>query len=217
MFEERLIEPEVLDHVTPEEARPNLADLVRINRLLGGHHVLRRSLRRLPSRENAPTFLDVGAASGDSAGVIRELFPASAVVSLDYNRTNIERAPHPKVLANAFELPFSVGAFDYVVCSLFLHHFQNEQIIDLLRNFYLTARQGVIVCDLERHILPYLFLPATKWLLGWNRITVQDGQKSVRASFRARELARLAKAAGITNVQIQVHHPAFRLSMVGLK
>lgn len=217
MFNERLIEPEVLDHVTPEEARPNLADLVRINRLLGGHFVLRRSLRLLPSTESAPTFLDVGAASGDSAGVIRELFPACVVVSLDYNRTNIEKAPHPKVLANAFELPFGVGAFDYVVCSLFLHHFQNDGIIDLLRRFYSTARKGVIVCDLERHILPYLFLPVTRWLLRWNRITIQDGQKSVRAAFRASELTQLAKTAGITNLQTRVYRPAFRLSMVGLK
>lgn len=217
MFNQRLIESEVLDHVTPEEARPNLADLVRINRLLGGHSVLRRTLRLLPSIQRPPTFLDVGAASGDSAGVIRGLFPASVVVSLDYNRTNIEKAPHPKVLANAFELPFEPETFDYVVCSLFLHHFQNAVIIDLLRSFYLTARKGVIVCDLERHILPYLFLPATKWLLGWNSITVQDGQKSVQAAFRAGELAQLARAAGITNAQTQVHRPAFRLSLVGLK
>ena len=45
MFDQRVIEPEVLDHVAPEEARPNLADLVRINRLFGGHSVLRKSLR----------------------------------------------------------------------------------------------------------------------------------------------------------------------------
>jgi ubiquinone/menaquinone biosynthesis C-methylase UbiE len=217
MFDQRLIEPEALDHVTPEEARPNLADLVRINRLLGGHSVLRRSLRLLPPTQNARTFLDVGAASGDSAGVIRKLFPASVVVSLDYNRTNIEKAPYPKVLGNAFELPFEPEAFDYVVCSLFLHHFQNAGIVDLLRSFYLTARKGVIVCDLERHILPYLFLPATKWLLRWNAITVQDGRKSVRAAFRAKELTQLAKAAGIENTHIRVHHPAFRLSMIGLK
>jgi 2-polyprenyl-3-methyl-5-hydroxy-6-metoxy-1,4-benzoquinol methylase len=217
MFEQRVIEPELLDHVAPEEARPNLADLVRINRSFGGHSVLRNSLRLLPSTQSALTFLDVGAASGDSAGVIRELFPASIVTSLDCNSTNIEKAPHPKLLGNAFELPFDRESFDYVLCSLFLHHFQDTGIVDLLRRFYSTARKAIIVCDLERHILPYLFLPATRLLFGWNKITVQDGLKSVRAAFRADELTRLAKAAGITSVQTRVHRPAFRLSMVGWK
>jgi ubiquinone/menaquinone biosynthesis C-methylase UbiE len=217
MFKQRVIEPELLDHVPPEEARPNLADLVRINRMLGGHHVLRRTLRSISSNQGAPTFLDVGAASGDSAGIIRERFPESIVTSLDYNPTNIEKAPHPKLLGNAFELPFERESFDYVLCSLFLHHFQNSEVIELLRCFYSMARKGVIVCDLERHILPYLFLPATKFLFGWNRITVHDGLKSVRAAFRADELTRLAKAAGMTNVQTQVHRPAFRLSLIGFK
>ena len=45
-----------------------------------------------------------------------------------------------------------------LLCSLFLHHFQNAEVVDLLRSFYSTARKGVIVCDLERHILPYMFL-----------------------------------------------------------
>jgi ubiquinone/menaquinone biosynthesis C-methylase UbiE len=217
MFEQRVIEPELLDHVAPEEARPNLADLVRINRRFGGHSVLRSSLRLLPSSQSAPSFLDVGAASGDSASVIRGFFRDSVVTSLDCNATNIEKAPHPKLLGNAFELPFERESFDYVLCSLFLHHFQNAEIIDLLRRFYSTARKGIIVCDLERHILPYLFLPATKFFFGWNKITVDDGVKSVRAAFRADELTQLAKAAGIRNVQTRVHRPAFRLSMVGLK
>jgi ubiquinone/menaquinone biosynthesis C-methylase UbiE len=217
MFDHRVIEPELLDHVAPEIARPNLADLVRINRSFGGHSVLRRSLLLIPSVQSATSFLDVGAASGDSAGIIRELFPASVVTSLDQNSTNMEKAPHPKLLANAFELPFKPESFDYVLCSLFLHHFQNTEIVDLLRQFYATARKGVIVCDLERHILPYLFLPATRLLFGWNRITVQDGLKSVRAAFRANELTYLARAAGMTNVQTRVHRPAFRLSMIGFK
>ncbi len=217
MFDQRVIEPELLDHVAPEEARPNLADLVRINRSLGGHSVLRRSLRFIPATRSTPTFLDVGAASGDSAGVIREQFPSAVVTNLDYNATNLEKASHPKLLGDAFQLPFARESFDYVLCSLFLHHFQNAEVVDLLRNFYAAARKGVIVCDLERHILPYLFLPATRHFFGWNRITVHDGLKSVRAAFRADELAQLAKAAGISNAQTRVYRPAFRLSMIGFK
>ncbi len=217
MFSQRIIRPEMLDHVSPEEARPNLADLVRINRHFGGHSVLRKTLGRVAATSDAASFLDVGAASGDSAQVIRELYPRSTITSLDCNPTNLEVAPHPKLLADAFELPFAPASFDYVICSLFLHHFENGQVVDLLRSLHSVSSKALIVCDLERHILPYLFLAATKPLFGWNRITVHDGLRSVRASFRAKELHGLARTAGIQNRDVRVHRPAFRLAMVAIK
>ena len=217
MFSQRIIRPEMLDHVSPEEARPNLADLVRINRHFGGHSVLRKTLERIASKSEAASFLDVGAASGDSAQVIRGLYPRSSITSLDCNPTNLEDAPYPKLLADAFELPFAGASFDYVICSLFLHHFENGQVVDLLRSLHRVSSKALIVCDLERHILPYLFLAATKPFFGWNRITVHDGLRSVRASFRAKELHGLARAAGIQTRDIQVHRPAFRLAMVAAK
>ena len=217
MFAKRLIQPELLDTLPPDEARPNLADLVRINRHFGGHSVLRKSLERLPGRENTGTFLDIGAASGDTALLIGELYPAWSVTNLDYNLTNIEKARAPKLLADAFALPFREASFDYVGCSLFLHHFSDAEIVSLLRSFYRVARRALLVCDLERHILPYLFLQATKPLYGWNEITVHDGLRSVRAALKRKELGQLAQAAGLSNVDLQVYRPAFRLSMVAVK
>jgi ubiquinone/menaquinone biosynthesis C-methylase UbiE len=216
LFRKRKIEPEELDHVSPEEARPNLADLVRINRRFGGHSVLRQLLKDAAPPPNA-TFLDVGAASGDTARLVQQVLPGARVTSLDYNWTNLERAPQPKVLGDAFSLPFARGSFDYVLSSLFLHHFENEQVVTLLTAFYGIARQGMIVCDLERHILPYLFLPATQPFCGWNRITVKDGLKSVRAAFRPRELADLATQAGIMTARVWGFRPAFRLGLLAFR
>lgn len=214
MFAQRLIEPEVLDHVPPEVARPNLADLVRINQRFGGHSVLRKALESVAETSGTFSLLDVGAASGDSARFINGLYPDAAVTCLDYNATNLERAPLPKLIADAFALPFSDRSFDIVLCSLFLHHFENTEAVELLRGFYAVARRALVVCDLERHVLPYLFLPATKTLFRWNAITVSDGLKSVRAAFRAGELKDVALAAGITKPAVRVYRPAFRLSLV---
>jgi hypothetical protein len=104
-----------------------------------------------------------------------------------------------------------------VLSSLFLHHFQDQQVVDLLRGFHAVARRGLLICDLERHIVPYLFLPATKRLFNWGKITVHDGVISVRASFRPSELLLLAQRAGIENAEVRVHRPAFRLSVVAKK
>lgn len=217
MLKGRVIEPEQLDDLPPGEGRRNLEDLVRINRHFGGHSVLRNTLRQVVNPSDAFSLLDVGAASGDSAGIIRQCYPRSRVVSLDYNATNLSAAPQPKLLGDAFALPFRQCSFDYVLCSLFLHHFTNEQVVELLRGFYAVASKGLFVCDLERHILPYLFLPASRFLLGWDALTVSDGLKSVRASFRSIELQRLAEAANIPNPQVRSYRPAFRVTLIATK
>lgn len=217
VFAQRSIQPEMLDHLPQEEARPNLADLVRINRHFGGHSVLRKALAQVVQPDEEFTVLDVGAASGDTARLVTQIFPRACVTNLDYSAVNLSAAPPPKILANAFQLPFQGGSFDFVLSSLFLHHFDNAQVVSLLKGFYALARRAIIVCDLERHLLPWLFLPATKYLLGWQKITVHDGIISVRASFRAHELTRLANQAGIVQPDVRIHRPAFRLSLVALK
>jgi SAM-dependent methyltransferase len=217
LFSKRIIEPELLDHLPRDEARPNLADLVRINRKFGGHSTIRKRLLQLARRDDAFTLLDIGAASGDTARVIRELYPKASITSLDNNSVNLEAAPQPKVIGDAFRLPFAPGTFDYVICSLFLHHFSDDQAVSLLRSFYGMAVRALLVCDLERHILPYWFLPATKTIFGWNDVTVHDGRISVRAGFRVGELIELARKAGIGNAEAMAHRPGFRISLIARK
>lgn len=217
MFSKRIIKPELLDHLPPQFARRNLADLVRINETFGGHSVIRRALARVADPNDEFTLLDLGAASGDTARLVHELYPRASVTSLDKNFVNLEAAPAPKLLADAFHLPFRAETFDYVICSLFLHHFENREVVALLGSFYRIARRALLVCDLERHVLPYSFLAATRWLFGWDRVTVHDGMISVRAGFRPRELEQLSKTAGIEKAEAVAYRPAFRIALVARK
>jgi 2-polyprenyl-3-methyl-5-hydroxy-6-metoxy-1,4-benzoquinol methylase len=217
IFRSRVIKPELLDHADPEEARENLADLVRINTNFGGHSTIRKLVGAVAKPEDSFTLLDVGAASGDTSRVITRAFPKASVTCADYNAVNLAAAPKPKVLADAFRLPFSDRSFDFVLCSLFLHHFDDPKVTELLRGMYNVAEKAILVCDLERNVLPYLFLPATRPLFHWQRITLHDGPISVRAAFRKRELAALAEKAGIKRVVTTSYRPAFRITLVGWK
>jgi SAM-dependent methyltransferase len=217
VFKRRFIQPELLDHLPPDEARPNLMDLTRINARFGGHSVMRRALQTVIPKSESFTLLDIGAASGDAARVIRELYPGAEVTSLDRNAVNIEKAPHPKLLADAFQLPFRDETFDYVFCSLLLHHFTDDEVVLLLRSFHQLARKALLVCDLERHLIPYLFLPATRPFFRWHFVTVHDGVISIRAGFVREELRDLFVRAGIRNAHVEVHRPAFRLAATAAK
>jgi SAM-dependent methyltransferase len=212
-----VIKPELLDHCEPALARPNLADLVRINQRFGGHAAIRYMMKQVARPIDTFSVLDVGAASGDTAKVILDNYPNATVTSLDRNATNLAAAPHPKLLADAFALPFSSNSFDFVLCSLFLHHFTNEEVKALLRGFFLVARRALLVADLERRWLPYAFMKMAKPIFQWNHVTVHDGLRSIRASFRVGELSALAQEAGLPEIRVKVHRPAFRITLIASK
>jgi SAM-dependent methyltransferase len=209
----RLILPELLDTLPPAQARASLRDLVRINRRWGGHSTLRSLLKETVPDGPAFSVLDVGAASGDMGACIRRWYPAAKVTSLDYVASHLEASPGQRVAGDAFRLPFQPASFDYVFCSLFLHHFRDEKVVELLRNFGALARKAVLAIDLERNPIPYYFIAWSRPLLGWDPVTVHDGAISVEAAFRPSELEDLARQAGLRNPRARVFRPAFRIAL----
>jgi hypothetical protein len=213
----RIVQPELLDHASAEEARRNLRELVSINRYLGGHRILLDRLAEAMRREDEFTFLDVGAASGDMAIAARRRFPGLRAISLDYRALHLEGSPGDCVVADAFQLPFAERSVDIVHCSLFLHHFSDREVERLLAGFWGVSRRALIVQDLERNPLPYYFIPATRWLFRWSDLVVHDGPISVQAAFRAKELVQLAASAGIAGARVRTHRPAFRISLLAMR
>jgi len=215
MLRERFIAPEMLDHAPPDIALASLRDLARVNRYLGGYYVLGKLFDSVAKHEDSFSVLDIGAASGDMGAAIGRRFPHARVTSIDYKRDHLEQATDPKLVADAFRLPFRPASFDFVFSSLFLHHFTNEQVVELFRSFRCLARRAVLAIDLDRGPLAYHFLPLTRWLFGWHDITVSDGQISVQAAFQKDELQTLAVQAGLAGAQVRVYRPWSRLGLIG--
>ena len=208
----RVLKPELLDTLPPEEARASLSDLVRVNKYWGGHSTLRKLVDRAIAPGEAFTLLDVGAASGDMGRVVGEMRPLGRVTSLDYIESHLVGGEQC-VAGDAFALPFAARSFDYVFSSLFLHHFTDEQVVELLAGFGRVARKQVLVIDLWRHPVPYYFISRTRWLFGWHPVTVYDGAISVEAAFSPEELTNLARRAGLAAPQACTFVPAFRIAL----
>jgi hypothetical protein len=210
----RLIEPELLDDATGEDARRNLVDLVRLNRHFGGYRILRSIVSEFVRPGDSFSMLDIGAASGDMGTQVRMSYPNAPVIAIDRKYDHLAEASNPKLVGDAFRLPFAAASFDFVFSSLFLHHFSNEQVAELLGNFKTIARRAVLAIDLERGPIAYHFLPATRWFFRWGRISVHDGPVSVQAAFKKEELLALARNAGLTKARVSIHRPWARLSLV---
>ncbi len=213
----RRIEPELLDDDQSADAPCSVHDLARINRYFGGRRIARSLIRRAAIGLREFTVLDVGAASGDLGRAMRKECPGARVYSFDYRIAHLTEAPAPKITGDAFQPPFAPGSFDFVFTSLFLHHFSNERIIELLRKFNALARRGVMVIDLERGPGAFAFIPATNWVFRWNRLTRHDGPISVEAAFKLDELRALCEQAGLRNIEVARHRPWARLSVLARK
>jgi hypothetical protein len=214
VLEQRCIVPEMLDHAPPDVARASLRDLARINRYLGGYYVLGRLFDGVVKPGDSFSVLDIGAASGDMGAAIQRRYPGARVTSLDYIGAHLAQAAEPKLVADAFRLPFRPASFDFVFSSLFLHHFSNDQVVELFRGWRGLARRAVLAIDLDRGPLAYHFLPSTRWIFGWHDITISDGQISVAAALKRDELLALALRAGLRGARVRVHRPWSRLSLM---
>jgi SAM-dependent methyltransferase len=226
MFSRRSYELEHLDKgdYTPEEYEGCLIELRRINEWLGDARALRASL--VPEIERAElrefSLLDVGAGSGEllrvAAREARRRNWRAHLVGLELNersaRAILEEsrdfAEIGAVGGDAFHLPFADDAFDYVICSLFTHHFMDESVIEILREFKRVARRRLFVIDLHRHAVAYFLYTTVGRLFLHNRLIREDGALSIRRGFRAGELRRLAVAADLSNVEVRRRFP-FRL------
>jgi SAM-dependent methyltransferase len=232
MFSRRSYELEHLDKgdYAPEEYEECLVELRRVNKWLGDARALRVSL--VPEIERAGlrefSLLDVGAGSGELLRVAArearvrgwrarlvglELNARSARAILEESRDFAEIGA---VGGDAFHLPFADDAFDYVICSLFTHHFRDEGVVEILREFKRVARRRLFVIDLHRHAVAYLLYTTVGRLFLHNRLIREDGALSIRRSFRAAELRRLAERAQLARIEVRRRFP-FRLVLSACK
>jgi ubiquinone/menaquinone biosynthesis C-methylase UbiE len=222
-FSRRSYELERIDtgDYTPEEYEHCLSDLRRVNRWLGDAGALRRSILPLIGRDGAREFslLDVGAGSGEllreAARWARAANLKARPVGLELNarsaRSILEESRGlPEISAvrgDALRLPFAEGAFDYVMCSLFTHHFLDEGVTALLAEMWRVARRRVFVIDLHRRRAAYLLYTTAARVFLRSGLVREDGALSILRGFSAEELRRLAARAGLSKVEVRRRLP----------
>src|SRR5579863_7398477 len=141
----RALEPEWLECAGPALADRNLCELARINRWFGGHRALLRMMKDLVRPLEHFSVLDVGAGSGDMGRCLTHHFPKATVVSLDNRPLHLRNATSPRVVADAFQLPFAKHAFDFVLCSSVLHHFPDYEVVDMISTLRQFARRALLL------------------------------------------------------------------------
>ena len=200
---------EILDDpaISSEEMIRSLADLSFVNRWLGSARALEgfliREMRRLDVAR--PILLDVGAGSADvSRRLARSLARAgrpARVLACDVQWRHLVAGRRvagddfPSVCMDACALPFEEKSVDWIVSTLFFHHFSPAENARMLGSFARVARHGFAVLDLRRHVLPLAVVSVAGRLFFQTRISVCDGVASVKQAYTPDEARRIAGEA----------------------
>jgi menaquinone-9 beta-reductase len=213
-----------------DEHRCALNGLRRVNLLSNTASRIAKKIASIAQsmRLESPSILDLGCGSGDVAyGVARRLPKGKAwhLEGWDMSSTAIDYANelcrHPHALdalhirnpntslvfkqTNVFDE--STRTFDFVYCSLFLHHFDEQQAIRVLKKMHELARYAVIVDDLDRSRLGWWLARIGVHLLSRSPVVHFDGPQSVLAAFTVDEAKAIASKAGLCGITIEKHWP----------
>jgi SAM-dependent methyltransferase len=222
----RINEPERLDlgDATESQIVQSLAEMWRINRYLGGLRALTMHLYPLLSnlqrtQKRTITILDLGTGSAEiPCAIVRwakqhgiqvhmiavDLLPRHLRVA----QKTIAHTPEITLLcADVNHLPFRPQSFDFVISSLFLHHFAPEVLKTLLNKASAIARYGLVMNDLARGWLPLVAFKLIQPIFARCEVTRHDGELSVRRAYTPNELQVIARAACLPNACIHTHFP----------
>ena len=206
----------------------NLEELEVINRRLGGNGVVLNALGNLlkdSKVEDEVSIVDFGTGGGDLPRVIakwaRKRKYKLQINGIDANPFMIEfsrkkASPFPEIQfegADIFSAQFQSRQFDISLCSLFCHHFTDEDLVGMFRQMADQSKIGFIVNDLHRHPVAYRGIQFLTWLFRGSHLVRHDGPVSVLRAFKKRELEALLEKAGIENYSLRWKW-AFRWQLV---
>ena len=196
---------EILDDPSTDSALAirSLQDVARANHLFGGRRAILNALDLvLRDKPQHVTLLDIGTGLGDIPKAAERKLGSRNIrlttIGLDIDVALVGAAARSctHVLAgSAFALPMRDHSIDVVTCSQVLHHFEEGQAVELLRECTRVARRAVIVGDLRRSWLAVAGLWTASFALGFHPVSRHDGMVSILRGFTSDDLRRLVRAA----------------------
>ncbi|MGV8923290.1 MAG: hypothetical protein ACOH1L_08085 [Thermomonas sp.] len=204
----RVVEPEWLDHLPADDPRAvrSRGDLRRINQLMSASRLLGEALDPLVAGRSKVRIVELGA--GDGSLLLRlaqsrarkwpplelgllDLQPVVAVETLVRYRelgwtADVVHADVFAWLAKTRDADADDDA-PIIIANLFLHHFEDQRLADLLHGIARRAR--AFVCIEPRRSATALLGSRLLGAIGCNAVTRHDAVISVRAGFAGRDLS----------------------------
>lgn len=183
------------------------ADIVRVNRMLGGNRAILRELLKglIPHETNTISILDVGCGDGELLRYLHaelgKAYPGKRfeLEGWDYNGVmvqnacRISREQGDGIRFRQVDLLGSLPqgpTYDIVLSVLTFHHFDDEEIVAISRGLLARTRKALFVSDLERSLISYYLFYVFSRLFLRTPTAMADGLTSIRKGFRPKDFTK---------------------------
>ena len=206
--------PELMDRPQPVsiELETDLRNLRSLNRWFGSYALIESFLQRWVRSGDHLRIVDLATGSGDIPRLIvdhaRKVGAEVSIHAVDRQSSSLEiardlSAEYPEI---EFELADILSfrsdeAYDFVLCSLVLHHFSEEDAVLVLQRCRELSRRFVLVSDLRRGWIATVGVYLLTATIFRDAMTRTDARLSAARAFSFEELHALAERAGWKNFQ----------------
>jgi 2-polyprenyl-3-methyl-5-hydroxy-6-metoxy-1,4-benzoquinol methylase len=216
----RTQEAEIMDDFSLQgnELTAALDQIARINQLLGGNNLTLNGVKKLLKKADtskAITIADIGCGNGDMLRMLSNYGQKNNItfklIGVDANAFTINYAKilsttYPNIeykCIDIFSEDFAALQYDILLCTLTLHHFSNEQILNIITIFNKNAAIGVVINDLHRSKLAYRLFEIICSVFNLERMSREDGLVSILRGFKKNELEEFSKKLSLKNYTIR--------------
>ena len=219
-FSHRSVAIEIMDDLDCHGAvvHQTLRELEVINRWLGGNAVTMGGLKQLlgsSSKQKPISIADLGCGGGDMLMLLaaygrRKNIPMK-LFGIDANPNIIGFAQkncsvYPEIsfeAVNVFSNDFQEKKFDIIIGTLFYHHFQDSELINLLSSLRKQASMGLIINDIHRHWFAFHSIKLLTSLFSRSTMVKFDAPLSVLRAFTKEEWVSILQKGGIARYKIR--------------
>src|SRR5438552_8037311 len=206
------VELELMDRPQPvsAELERDLENIRQLNRWFGSYALISMFLSRWIKPGSRLRIVDLATGSGDIPRLIaeygRKIGAELRVDALDRQSATLEiakklSARYPEITfieANILEWQ-APEAYDFVLNTMALHHFSEDDAVHLLQRCRELSRKFVLVSDLRRGWLGKMGVNLLTATIFREPMTKHDARLSIARSFSFSEMNQLAQRAGWTN------------------
>ena len=215
----RTQETEIMDDFSleGEELRDALDKIAAINQLLGGNQLTLNGVKQLLKNHdttNTITIADIGCGNGDMLRMLADYGKKQHLklnlIGIDANAFTINHAEQLSAeysnityqCIDVFSPQFDAIQYDIVLCTLTLHHFKDNDIVNIIATFKKNATVGIVINDLHRSKLAYRLFAFICRIFNLNRMSREDGLVSILRGFKKEELEAFSQKLNLKNYSI---------------
>jgi SAM-dependent methyltransferase len=216
-FSTRSYTPELLDDpdIPFEDIRLNMQELEFINTSLGGHGITSDGVLSLMGNRKKIHICEIGCGGGDNLKAIEKLCLKMDVdarftgidikeTCIRYARENTKDVRNIHLIHSDYRDADMSDKPDIIFSSLFCHHFNDDQVKEIIEWKYQYARLGFFINDLHRHPLAYHSIRLLSKAFSKSYLVKNDAPLSVQRGFTKTDWARIFDASGIPGINPEI-------------